>query len=76
MLLYRAAGCHMKEKKESVLEGSETKSALDKKTRKAPGKKKTECVWVTERPEAWGLRGMLQEMTRSGRSVPVHIGSW
>lgn len=41
--LYRAAGCHMNEKKESVLESSETKSALDekkKKKRKAPGKQK------------------------------------
>ena len=40
MLLYRAAGCHMKEKKESVLESSETKSALDKKARKAQVRKK------------------------------------
>ena len=32
--LYRAAGCHMNEKKESVLESSETKSALDGKKKK------------------------------------------
>lgn len=32
--LYRAAGCHMNEKKESVLESSKTKSALDEKKKK------------------------------------------
>lgn len=62
--LYRAAGCHRNEKKESVLESSETKSALDgkkkkKKKEKGPRQAKTECVWVIERPEACGLRGML-----------------
>lgn len=71
MLLYRAAGCHMKEKKESVLERSETKSALDKK-RERPRQEKTECVWLTEMPEARGLRSAGRDDTERKVSASSH----